>query len=342
MEVIENLKGLDCKACSDYLRCERAFMRSPAVCEEYALMHGDVVGKSDVGEMVGNEEMREKATRETSEETRETSEESNESVVVKDSAGNGIVKYSSVVERSAAMEGVYEDVSAMAVGYSKALARYGKAGVVIDKKKSAEEYAAFIFLNSVIDEDSARCDMRCLACVPTENGRMLVGRNYESLHAVNVEFFDFEPYQTYRAFKNKLGLAYVPTRVDGFDFGKLAKFLEAEYDFRGTRGFNGRGDVLEYVYRAGVDGLPAFSVEQLKPLSVFKTNWLMSVPRRAPEWVRFENGNCLAFLMPSKFSVAHMFSLYDDAAGAGNAAAGAELGAAAGCGSAEIEARGGE
>ena len=314
MEVIENLKGLDCKVCSDYLRCERAFMRSPAVCEEYALMHGDVVGKSEVGEKVGNVS----------------------------------AKYSGVVERSAAMERMCEEVSAVSAGYSKALARYDKAGVVIDKKKSAEEYAAFIFLNSVIDEDSARADMRCLACVPTENGRMLVGRNYESLHAVNVECFDFEPYQTYRAFKNKLGLAYVPTRVDGFDFGKLAKFLEAEYDFRLTRGFNGRGDVLEYVYRAGVDGLPAFSAEQLKPLSVFKTDWLMSVPRRAPEWVRFENGNCLAFLMPSKFSVAHMFSLYDDAAGAGdvegagNAAAGAELGAAVDCGSAEIEVRGGE
>lgn len=342
MEANENLKGLDCKACSDYLRCERAFMRSPATCEEYALMHGDVAEKSDVGKMVGNEETREKASGEASEETGETSEESKESVVVKDSAGNVIAKYNSVAEHVAAMERAGEEAEALAAGYGRALARYDKAGVVIDKRKSAEEYAAFAFLNAAIDEDSALADMRCLACVPTENGRMLVGRNYESLHAVNVEFFDFEPYQTYRAFKNKLGLAYVPTRVDGFDFGKLIKFLEAEYEFRNKRDFNGRGDVLEYVYRAGIDGLPAFSVEQLKPLSVFKTNWVMSVPRRAPEWVRFENGNCLAFLMPSKFSVAHMFCLYDDAAGVGNAAAGAELGAAVDCGSAEIEAAGGE
>lgn len=291
----------DCKICTMVEHCDKAFLRTPETCQDYKLAHVD-----DAAPAATNEEMSD--AEQSAPAAPETAEESKESVVVSDSNGNEIARYGSVKEHIAAMEKAVEECAQVRQDYDEMLARLNRDSVVIDQKKvSAEEFAAFKFLLGALDENSPTKEYRVAACVPTGCGNYLLTRNYNSVHVINVELFEFQPNQTYRAFKNKGGLAFVPTFIDGFDFEYLRRHL-VKFDGLGTArklAYFPKCDFAEWLYHAGADGLPAHSAEQLKPLAAFATPWTMHIPEDAEKRTIFVNGTCHAFLKPLVFSVDH-------------------------------------
>lgn len=331
----------DCKICTMVEHCDRAFMRAPANCEDYKLAHVDDAAPAATNEEIRmkNEEVGEKAAPEeiareavsngfyspneaayrvlgepthemveAEEAAPETAEESKESIMVSDSNGNEIARYGSVKEHIAAMEKVVEECAQVRQDYDEMCARLNRDSVVIDQKKvSAEEFAAFKFLLGALDENSPTKEYRVAACVPTGCGNYLLTRNYNSAHAINVELFEFQPNQTYRAFKNKGGLAFVPTFIDGFDFERVRVRLCELLDIGNARklAYFPKCDFTEWLYHAGADGLPAHSAEQLKPLTAFATPWTMHIPTEVEKGTIFVNGTCYAFLKPLVFSVDH-------------------------------------
>lgn len=316
-------KSTDCHDCTMHEQCARAFLRTPDTCQDYKLAHvedaeirnkNEELGES-TPEMAEAEESAPEAEESApagNEELRMKNEEldngSKESVSVCDSNGNEIARYGSVKEHIEAMEQAVEECAQVRQDYDEMLARLNRDSVVIDQKKvSAEEFAAFKFLLGALDENSSTKEYRVAACVPTGCGNYLLARNYNSVHVINVELFEFQPNQTYRAFKNKGGLAFVPTFIDGFDFEGLRKHL-VKFDGLGTArklAYFPKCDFTEWLYHAGADGLPAHSAEQLKPLAAFATPWTMHIPTDAEKRTIFVNGTCHAFLKPLEFSVDH-------------------------------------
>ena len=280
----------DCKICTMVEHCDRAFMREPATCEDYKITHIDGQQQADAAESVAPEK-----------------KESAESVEIRDAGGNVIAKYGSVQEHIAAMEKAVDEVAAVRRGYDDTLARINRDSVVIDKNKAREEYPAFVFLNGAIDSGSATEAQTVCACIASDCGRLLVASSFGRVHVINVELFDFVEGQTYRVFKNSVGLAYVPYYVEGYPFDRLRNInFGGAPDWRLCLRYMPKCDASEWLYMSGVNSLPAFLPEQLKPLAAFSTPWTMHVPRQHAEPSLFTNGDCRAFLWPSKFSVSHL------------------------------------
>lgn len=317
----------DCKICTMVDHCDRAFMREPATCEDYKITHVEAqqtgaesaAPDSDKNTLSAPEEIVREAVpngvyspaeardRVLGADSAPEEKESGESVVIRDAGGNVIAKYGSVQEHIAAMEKAVGECAAVRRNYDDMLARINRDCVVIDKNKAREEYPAFVFLNGAIDSGSATTAQTVCACIASDSGRLLVASSFGRVHVINVELFDFVEGQTYRVFKNSVGLAYVPYYVETYPFDGVRKIIfDGSADWRQRLHYAPKRDATEWLYMSGVNGLPAFLPEQLKPLAAFSTPWTMHVPAIHAAPSLFTNGDCRAFLWPSKFSVAHL------------------------------------
>lgn len=278
----------DCKICSMVEHCDRAFMRTPANCEDYELTHvTETADAADETEKSGAEDV---------------PEESKENVVVKDSAGNVVAKYNSVAEHIAAMEHDAEKARTLA---DVLAAAKPKPVIISGADVSPEEMAAFKFLNSAIESDSARAQAKLVGCVATPRGRVLVATGYGAqVHIINAELFDFVDDVAYAVYKNKVGFAYVPCYADEYSFAMVKSCVDELVEDGVDMLFNAPKsieDFIEWTYNAGKQGLPPFKFDALKKLAVFKTAWRLRIPEGKMPVCVFKNGDCVAKLLPMPF-----------------------------------------
>lgn len=315
----------DCKICTMVEHCDRAFMRTPATCEDYELTHVTETADAAAEEKTTPEEIAREAVgngfyspndaayRVLGEPTPEmaeaeksgkdlSSEERKESVVVKDSAGNVVAKYNSVAEHIAAMERAAEKARTLA---DTLAAAKPKTVIISGADVSPEEMAAFKFLNSATEPDSARAQAKLVGCVATPRGRVLVATGYGAqVHIVNAELFDFIDDVAYAVYKNKVGFAYVPCVDDDYSFAMVKACVEeldgdgVEMLFSAPKSIE---DFIEWTYNAGKQGLPPFTFDALKKLAVFKTAWRLRIPDGKSPVCVFKNGDCIAKLLPMAF-----------------------------------------
>lgn len=244
----------DCKICTMVEHCDRAFMRTPATCEDYELTH--VTETADAA-------AEEKTTPEMA-----------------------------------------DAEKARTLADSLAAAK-PKTVIISGKDVSPEEMAAFKFLNSATDPDSARAQAKLVGCVATPRGRVLVATGYGAqVHIVNAELFDFVDDVAYAVYKNKVGFAYVPCIDDDYSFNMVKACVEeldgdgGEMLFSAPKSIE---DFIKWTYNAGKQGLPPFKFDALKKLAVFKTAWRLRIPEGKMPVCVFKNGDCVAKLLPMPF-----------------------------------------
>ena len=278
----------DCKICSMVEHCDRAFMRTPANCEDYELTHvSEAVDAAAEAEKSGAEGV---------------PEESKGTVDVCDGNGNVLAHYDSVADMTKATEAAYERVRTLADSLAAAKP---KTVIISGKDVSPEEMAAFKFLNSATEPDSARAQAKLVGCVATPRGRVLVATGYGAqVHIVNAELFDFVNDVAYAVYKNKVGFAYVPCIDDDYSFN-MVKVCVEELDGDGVEMLfsapKSIEDFIEWTYNAGKQGLPPFTFDALKKLAVFKTAWRLRIPDGKSPVCVFKNGDCVAKLLPMPF-----------------------------------------
>lgn len=268
----------DCKICSMVEHCDRAFMRTPANCEDYELAHVTETADASAEEA-----------------------ESKGTVDICDGNGNVLAHYDSVDDMTKATEAAYAQARTLADCLAAAKP---KTVIISGKDVSPEEMAAFKFLNSATEPDSARAQAKLVGCVATPRGRVLVATGYGAqVHIVNAELFDFVDDVAYAVYKNKVGFAYVPCVDDDYSFAMVKACVEeldgdgVEMLFSAPKSIE---DFIEWTYNAGKQGLPPFTFDGLKKLAVFKTAWRLRIPD-ARDLCVFKNGDCVAKLLPMRF-----------------------------------------
>lgn len=283
----------DCKICTMVEHCDRAFMRAPATCEDYELAH--VAQTADAAAEENTPPETAEAEKSCAE---DMPEESKGTVDVCDGDGNVLAHYDSVDDMTKAAEKARTLADVLAAAKPKAV-------IISGADVSPEEMAAFKFLNSATEPDSARAQAKLVGCVATPRGRVLVATGYGAqVHVINAELFDFVADVAYSVYKNKVGFAYVPCYDDDYSFAMVKACVEeldgdgVEMLFSAPKSIE---DFIEWTYNAGKQGLPPFTFDALKKLAVFKTAWRLRIPDgRMPVCV-FKNGDCVAKLLPMAF-----------------------------------------
>lgn len=269
----------DCKICSMVEHCDRAFMRAPATCEDYELAHVTETADASAEEA-----------------------ESKGTVDVCDGNGNVLAHYDSVDDMTKATEAAYAQARTLA---DTLAAAKPKTVIISGADVSPEEMAAFKFLNSATEPDSARAQAKLVGCVATPRGRVLVATGYGTqVHVINAELFDFVEDVAYAVYKNKVGFAYVPCVDDDYSYA-MTKACVEELDGDGVEMLfsapKSIEDFIEWTYNAGKQGLPPFTFDALKKLAVFKTAWRLRIPEGKSPVCVFKNGDCIAKLLPMAF-----------------------------------------
>ena len=193
----------DCKICTMVEHCDRAFMRAPANCEDYELTH-----VAETADAAAEEKTPPEMTEAEKSCAEDVPEESKGTVDVCDGDGNVLAHYDSVDDMTKAAECAAEKARTLA---DVLAAAKPKPVIISGADVSPEEMAAFKFLNSATEPDSAQAQAKLVGCVATPRGRVLVATGYGAqVHVINAELFDFVDDVAYAVYKNKVGFAYVP------------------------------------------------------------------------------------------------------------------------------------